>query len=152
MIEAGPLRSRVRIQRAVKRRTSSGAFVEDYEPWITCWAAIEPLLPREFWAAQQVQSEITTRIRIRYRPGLNAKCRVLHARTGGSPTLVDRYDVEGPPIEDRANGQIQLMCVRRDAEGFRIGSDQPPPAPQTGFRVDTPDLRVDDPNWRVDSA
>lgn len=148
-MEAGRLRDRVRIERAVRRRTESGAFVEDYEPWITCWASVEPLSPREFFSAQQVQSEISTRIRIRYRPGLNAKCRVLHQRQGGSPTLIDRYDVEGPPIEYRATGEVHLMCVRRDAEGFRIGSDVGGPRE---YRVDNPLLHVDDPTWRVDSV
>lgn len=124
-MRAGSLRHRVQVQRALApRRTTSGAFETDYEPWFTAWAAIEPLTPREFWAAQQIQSEITTRIRIRYRPGLNAKLRVLHQRQAGSPTAIDRYDVDGPPIEVQGERrEIYLMCIKRDAEGFRIGTD-----------------------------
>lgn len=121
-MEAGQLRDRVRIEQAMARQTDSGAVVQEYAPWIECWAAVEPLTPREIFAAQQLQSEISTRIRIRYRPGLNAKCRVIHVRQAGSPTLEDRYDVEGPPLEMRARGEIHLMCVRREAEGFRIGT------------------------------
>jgi SPP1 family predicted phage head-tail adaptor len=41
-------------------------------------AAIEPLSAREFLSAKSMQSEVTTRIVVRYRPGLNATMRIKH--------------------------------------------------------------------------
>jgi len=35
------------------------------------WAAIEPLQGREYFAAMQVNADVTTRIRIRYREGVD---------------------------------------------------------------------------------
>ncbi len=56
-----------------------GAPNNSWETLATVWAAIEPLSGREFWAQQQVQSEISARIRIRYRddvlPGMKAEYR-----------------------------------------------------------------------------
>lgn len=50
--------------------------------WETVWesvpASLEPLSAREFIAAQATQSQITARIVIRYREGLNAAMRILH--------------------------------------------------------------------------
>lgn len=121
-MKVGDLRHRIQIQRPVQVRTDSGAFEEVFETWIRCWAAIEPLSPREIFAAAQVQSDITTRIRIRYRPGITAKMRIAWQREAGSPSIIEYFDIEGPPIElNTQRDEIHLMCRRRDAEGFRTG-------------------------------
>jgi SPP1 family predicted phage head-tail adaptor len=44
-------------------------------------AAIEPLSGRDLIAAQAVQSEVTTRIRLRHRPGILSSMRVRHRET-----------------------------------------------------------------------
>lgn len=79
-IAAGRLRHRVDIQRKeVTQDPGTGAISET---WVTQWekvpAEIEPLSAREFVAAQAVQSQVTTRIVIRYRDGLVATMRILH--------------------------------------------------------------------------
>lgn len=123
-MQAGRLKDRVVLQRPVETRTATGGVVIQYQDWLTVWARVEDLTPRERFLADQVQSDITTRIRLRYRPGLTAKMRVKHQRQAGSPTDVNLYDVAGPPIEVMgARREIQLMCIRRDAEGFRTGSN-----------------------------
>lgn len=119
----GDLNQRVWIQRPVQRRTDTGSAIEDYEDWFPTWAAIEPLSPREVFAAQMVQSDITARIRIYYRPNLSAKLRIRHQRQAGSPSVNDFYDVEGPPLDIKAaKREIHFLCRRRDAEGFRTGA------------------------------
>lgn len=122
-MQAGRLRHRVTIQRAVDVKTDSGAVRTEYVDWLDTWAEVAPLMPREFWAAQQVQSDITAKIRVRYRPGMNAKMRVRHQREAGSPSVVDVYDIEGPPVEvEGRRWEVWLMARRRDAEGFRSGN------------------------------
>lgn len=121
-MRAGELRHRLKIQRPVQVRTGSGAFDEVFETWLEVWGAVEPLTPREIFAAAQVQSDITTRVRIRYRPGITAKMRVAWQREAGSPSIMEYFDIEGPPIEpNTVRDELWLMCRRRDAEGFRTG-------------------------------
>jgi SPP1 family predicted phage head-tail adaptor len=124
MILAGTLRHRVTIQAPQDARTNSGAtktvFVDYLGP---IWASVEPLTARELWAAAQVQSEATVRIRIRYRPGITAKMRVKWQRIPGSPNVYDWYEIEGPPIDiEGRHHELHLMCVLREAEGFRQGA------------------------------
>lgn len=80
-IPAGKLRHRISIQ----RRQVAGQDPQTGAPlyaWVDVWAnvpaAIEPLSAREFIAASAVQSEVTTRITIRYRAGVTAAMRILH--------------------------------------------------------------------------
>jgi SPP1 family predicted phage head-tail adaptor len=79
-LDPGRLRHRITIQRPVTvqnattgQQSTSWTNVAQSIP-----AAIEPLSAREFIAANSMQSEITTRIVIRYRPGLKANMRILH--------------------------------------------------------------------------
>lgn len=90
-IEAGRLRHRVRIEELTYLRDSNGEVIQDpntgetREEWAevaTVWAAIEPLSAREFIQSQAIQSQVTTRIVIRYRDGLHAAMRLVHVRTG----------------------------------------------------------------------
>lgn len=80
MSRAGQYRHRVDIQDWVEvRDPNTGAFTET---WVTVFegvpARIVPASGKEFLAAQAIQSEISARIVIRYRPGLNPKQRLLH--------------------------------------------------------------------------
>lgn len=69
------------------------------------WAAIEPLQGKEFMAAMQENAEVTTRIRIRYRPGIDrtmtVKC--------GEYTFEILYIIH-PQF---AKKELQLMCKER---------------------------------------
>jgi len=90
-IEAGRLRHRIRIERYEYLRDSHGEVVQNpitgevSQAWgevATVWAAIEPLSAREFIQSQATQSQITARIVIRYRDGLDAAMRLVHVRRG----------------------------------------------------------------------
>lgn len=88
-IEAGRLRHRVRIEQLENLLDSNGGVIQDEETgqvaqeWVevaTVWAAIEPLSAREFIQSQATQSQITARVIIRFREGLNAAMRLVHVR------------------------------------------------------------------------
>ena len=90
-IEAGKLRHRVRIEKFDYVRDSNGDAIQDpntgvvSKAWVevaTVWAAIEPLSAREFIQSQATQSQVTARIVIRYRDGMDAAMRLVHVRTG----------------------------------------------------------------------
>jgi len=83
-LAAGRLRHRITIQRP--KITQDPATGQTTTRWLDVAsdvpAAIEPLSVREFIASQQMQSEISTRIVIRYREGLTAQMRILHVKRG----------------------------------------------------------------------
>jgi SPP1 family predicted phage head-tail adaptor len=67
----------------------------------TAWASIEPLNGREFFAAQQVNAEVTARIRLRYLPGVTRQMQVkFGSRTFAIESVIN--------VEER-NRELQLM-------------------------------------------
>jgi SPP1 family predicted phage head-tail adaptor len=79
-IKAGQLRHRIDIEeRTASQDATTG---ETTYTWVLLHknvpAAIEPLSVREFVAARAGQSEITVRVVIRYREGLDASMRIIH--------------------------------------------------------------------------
>nr|WP_298117427.1 phage head closure protein [uncultured Pseudomonas sp.] len=81
-IHAGRLRHRIAIQQKIETQdTTTGAIAHTWQTIAgldSVPAAIEPLSVRDLMAAQAAQSEITARITIRYRAGLDATMRILH--------------------------------------------------------------------------
>lgn len=125
-MESGKLRHIVTLQRQRDVRGELGGVTHVWEDWlVNIRAEVLPLAAREQWQAQQVAAEVDVRIRIRYRPGIDARVRVKHARdggAGGSPQVFDYYDLIGDPIDIAGrHRELHLMCVRRSAEGFRTG-------------------------------
>mgnify|MGYP000909745925 CR=1 FL=1 len=66
------------------------------------WAAVEPLNGREFIAAQAVQSEVTTRIRMRYRADLQPADRINHEGT--------LYDIQSIINPRSGDAELVVMC------------------------------------------
>jgi len=77
-------------------------------------AAIEPLSAKDYFAAQSAQSEATTRITVRWRPGLSPTQRIVHVVKGVTtiynPTL---------PIPDKNSGLtfVVIFCATGTNEG-----------------------------------
>lgn len=84
---SGGLRHRVDIQ--VHEDTQDSNTGEMVVGWTTVYesvpAKIEPLSVREYLQSQADQSEVTTRITIRYRAGITAAMRLLHGSTIYNP-------------------------------------------------------------------
>lgn len=99
----GILRHRITIQE--ERDGGKNRFNEQIKTWediATVWASIEPISGREYWAGQQVQSEITHRIRIRYRPGIKPAMRVLYQNR--------LFEIESVIDYQERHEFLQLMC------------------------------------------
>lgn len=81
-LKAGTLRHRVSIQEKVN--TQDQETGEIIQVWVTIAGmesvpvAIQSLSVRELTAAQAVQSELSVKIIMRYRAGLNASMRIIH--------------------------------------------------------------------------
>lgn len=107
-MRAGLLRHLVTIE-AVEwvRDPVSGAVTEEWVTKAKVWAEVRDLRGREFWAAQQIQSEVTTRVLIRHMDGLGPEMRVRHG---------DRIlDIDHIIDPDGRGRELQLMCKEAPA-------------------------------------
>lgn len=88
--------------------TGSPQYSASGEPntvWTTlreCWMSIEPLNGRELFAAQEHASNVTVRIRIRYRDDVNATMRVLHEGK--------YYEIEAVLDHELRHREMELLC------------------------------------------
>lgn len=80
MIDPGKMRHRVTFQSFSGAVDSFGDPLQgDDSQWAdvaTLWAAIAPVSGKEFYAAQQSQSEVSHKVRCRYRAGLTTAMRI----------------------------------------------------------------------------
>ena len=110
-MRAGALRHRVTVEQMETSLDSDG---ERTESWVDQFglipAEIAPLSGRELIAAAAVQAKVTTRIRIRYRPGVAPNMRVVHRGT--------KYGIEAV-VPDNKSGvsYLTLQCTSGAAEG-----------------------------------
>lgn len=103
MTGAGQLTQRVTVERFTSAQDDTGQMIEAWTPLCTTWAAVEPLVGREFFAAGAGQSVVTTRIRLRYRPGITSADRVTHAGT--------IYNIQSVIDYKSAKRELVLMCA-----------------------------------------
>lgn len=111
-MQAGLLKKRITIQVKAVGSPAQDEYGEPNTTWQTfktVWASIEPIQGREFWAQQQVQSEITHRVRVRYVSGVTADMRILY----GARVLSIKHIIDAK----ENHNELQLMCV----EGVRDG-------------------------------
>lgn len=106
MIKAGTLRHQVTIQRLVAgspQQKPSGEPDTAWAAWLTnVSASIEPLRGRELFAAQEHHSEVTTRIRVRYRAGVEPTMRVVFGSTV--------YEVLAVLDKEMRHVELELLC------------------------------------------
>lgn len=106
MLSAGRLRHRLVLQAPVEvQDVNNGAVTTTWQNLANIWGAIEPLSAREFIASDTIDSEITTRITIRYRANISAKMRLYHAKKNM------HYNIEGI-LADKESGleYLTLPC------------------------------------------
>ncbi len=100
-MRAGRLRHSITIQRLTAARDEFGAPVESWQDVAPLRAGVEPLTGREFFAAQQVNSEVSVRIVVRFRSGILSEMRAVHG--------ADIYDILAV-IPDARRREMQLLC------------------------------------------
>lgn len=104
-MDVGTLRHSIRIyDKGTTTRNATGEEVPAYDKLVAeVWAAVEPLSGREWIEANQLQSGVTIRIRIRYRDDIRAEMRVVE----GTHT----YHIAAPPLEQLGERrETHLMC------------------------------------------
>lgn len=103
-MRAGPLRERLTLQSVeAGSQDDYGGSPESVSTFATVWGAVEPLRGVEMWKAQEVNPEISYRVRIRYRSGVVPTMRVI---TEDSKTL----EVVSVVDLGERHRQMHLMC------------------------------------------
>lgn len=78
IVNSGELNKKLSLQAPTVTRDTDGAEIITWATLTTVWGSINPISGKEYWQAQQVNSELTHNIKIRYRSGLNTKMRFLY--------------------------------------------------------------------------
>ena len=78
-LDAGRLRHRVTIEANLQAQdATTGALIDSWQAIATVWAEIAPLSVRDFVASAASNSEVNTRITIRYMAGITPDMRIMH--------------------------------------------------------------------------
>ena len=97
----GEMRQRIALQ-AKTITKSEGIPLENWTTVATVWAAVSDISGKEYFQAGALQSEVTTRIKIRYRTGITTSMRVLYgSRVFQILSVIDK---------DERHRVIELMC------------------------------------------
>lgn len=96
------LSKRVTLQTATETRDTDGSVIQTWSDTATVRAAVEPLVGREYWAAQQINAERTVRFRIRYRSGVTPKMRVSYDSRV--------FDIKSAINVNERGRELVLMC------------------------------------------
>lgn len=107
----GKLRRRVTLEKLVKAENEYNELVETWVEDARLWAEVEDLRGREFHVARQVPAgEVTTRVTIRYRPGIDRKKNRI---VDGSRILA----IEAVLEPEGKRRKVELMCKELDSGG-----------------------------------
>lgn len=124
-MQPGKLRHRVSIELLQKQQGPTGKILPDSWVVILEREAAEVLPDRagEFFAARQVQQTTNAMIRMRHRSALLNITQKIRAVHHVEPGLDEVWNIEGVvPFQFRRR-EMRLMCLKRDAEGYRRGTD-----------------------------
>ena len=75
-MRAGRLRKRITIEQRIPG--SDFAREDSWTDFVTVWAAVEPVRGAEAVAAEQIQSEVSAKVVMRYLGGLRPDMRIRH--------------------------------------------------------------------------
>jgi len=102
-MRAGELRHRVTIQEFVEAVDQYGTPIgQDWQDVCTVWAAVEPIQGREYILLQNTQTELTARIRIRYRAGIKPAMRVVYGQR--------IFNIQSVIDPEERHRELLLMC------------------------------------------
>ena len=111
-MRGGKLRRKVTIETPTETQNAIG---EPVKAWATFAAnvpaEIMPFNGKEMLIAQQVNSQLNTRMTIRYLAGVTTRMRVIYASATGTRT----FQIENIENIDERNRQMTLECVESEA-------------------------------------
>lgn len=106
-LKAARFKERVTIQQMTTTPDGGGGVNETWGALAEVWAAVEPLNGAERWKAEQLQSLITHRVVIRYRPDITVQMRM--RLLYGARIL----EITGITDPEERHEYLELMCEER---------------------------------------
>jgi SPP1 family predicted phage head-tail adaptor len=103
-MRAGQLRYRIAIEKPVEVQDEYGEVVRTWEVHTLAFAKKEDLAGREYFAGQQLQSEVTTRFRTRHIEGTTSTMRIVCEGV--------IYDIDSVQDPDGRKRELILMGKR----------------------------------------
>jgi SPP1 family predicted phage head-tail adaptor len=104
MTQPGDLKRRIYLQQPSLAKNVYGEEAITWVTYATVWAQIEPLSGRELLLAQQVNSEISARITIRYNNHIATSHRISYGTaTYAVNTIIDK---------DLNHNYLELLCTQ----------------------------------------
>lgn len=102
-MEAGKLRHNIDIQQQVIGQDSYGEAINTWtNVYSSVYASVDPIRGREFFSGEKFNSEITHRIRMRYKTGILPKMRIKFG---------NRYfDIENIINSEERNIMLEIMA------------------------------------------
>ena len=104
----GSLRHRIILQKPVIIKDNIGQELEEWQDVATVWASVEPLSGKEYFNAQQTNSEVSTKITIRYLSGITSQMRVTFQK--------HIYNILSVINFEERNIYLQLLCLEKVGE------------------------------------
>ena len=98
----GKLRHRITLLRQVNEVNDYGASTQTWKRVATVWADVRPLSGREYFSAQQVQSEVTTQIWLRHIEGIKPTMKVKFRKR--------EFEILSVLNTQERDVSLQLMC------------------------------------------
>jgi len=102
-MNAGELRHRLTLQANRPVQDSFGAETETWVTLATVWAGISALKGHEMFTAQQTVAEVTHKVRMRYRAGVEPAMRLLFGAR--------KFDINWVNNIDERNVELELLCT-----------------------------------------
>lgn len=103
-MKIGALRQRVTHRKFTAAQDSYGEEIETWATNATVWARVEPLNSRDFYAEQQLNSEVTGKIYLRYRTDVTEKDRFVFDS--------ETYEIVGQPINPNMEKRWLICKVK----------------------------------------
>ena len=104
-MRSGELRHKITIQAKGITQNEFGEPVETWSDVATVWASVQPLAGREYFQAQQVKADITLRVRMRYRSGIQPAMRLLFESRV--------FEIQAVIDPDERHRELELLCAEK---------------------------------------
>ena len=104
----GKLRHRIILQKQVVIKDSIGQETEKWKDVETVWARVEPLSGKEYFNAKQTNSEVSSKITIRYLVDITSQMRVIFQE--------HTYNILSVINFEERNKYLQLLCTEKLGE------------------------------------
>jgi head-tail adaptor len=122
-MQSGKFQHLLTIQRKVPDQSDAGDIADAWEPlpgFERIFGEVLPDRASEFFASRQLAAQRNALIRLYYQPGIDETMRVVHHVRPGQD---EYWDIAGCVHFQSRQRELRLMCVWREAEGWRRGTD-----------------------------